>query len=84
MLIQVIVIRVIVYGGHRISNMLRFSSVVGCHGSALFFISNSVFNLSLELMVFAKFRLNFANELLRVIDNPRLKFLSIGKPPPSG
>ena len=43
-------------------------------------ISNSVFNLSLELLtVFVKMRLKVASEQLGVIENPRLELLRIAK-----
>ena len=49
-------------------------------GTHFFFISNSVFNLSLELLtVFVKMRLKVASKLLGVIENPRLELLRIGK-----
>ena len=46
-----------------------------------FFISNSVFNLSLELLtVFVKMRLKVASELLGVIEISRLELLEIANP----
>ena len=45
-----------------------------------FFISNSVFNLSLELLtVFVKMRLKVASKLLGFIENLGLKLLRVAK-----
>ena len=50
----------------------------------IFFISNSVFNLSLELLtVFVKMRLKVASKLLGFIENLRLELLRVAKPFPN-
>ena len=66
--------------------LLSFVCVVFCNLFLLVhffcFISNLVFNLSLELLaVFVKMRLKVANKLLGVIENPRLELLRIANLP---